>query len=1190
MVNDAVALDISGRLLGSLELPMAPNAVTEATVCEIIEFNVAETVEVLHTPPFGALKDFQQVEISFVANVRAAEDILRAIFESTDLPVTSNDVSATDIDAVVDLAFEGDLVQLQSVSIESVREFGMKINVPEDTVTDLMEQLVKFQIERMPIGSNQVDHLFDPELIAEETIMISLESVFGSKLSITNFSMQDARACVDRKMTASLFQQMLDEELLPICPNDVDPSFADRVVEEIAKENAVDSVVTTQCYDALVDFLLRDPLAFVNDRTAEDLLRRVFDADSVPVCYNRANSDLIDEVVGTEGIDDSADCIAASQHLECLSRFSPKDPRVFFDEGRAARLLHDFRHDNHLPICPNTVDPEMADKLIPDDLLTVCFKWISVVRSPEPLSTFAVRDPACFVNEQKIYSMLEGLFDAVPIPVVGNFACKAAVDEIVAQGIIGDSVDMLAAMDCLGPLEQFSPRDPTSFVQIGLVDSILDDILGQVRIQTCPNVVDQSIVDELAPDDDFVDVRESVVSARCLSCLSEFSPIDIPLSFEERVVDAILDRFCHDIQIPLCSNSVGQRLIDELVPEHVIDDSVDSLSPGRCTKPLWNFVILDSSCVATERVVQSLRERLFDEIQPPIIPNAVSQDILDELVPRQGVEVSVKLLVTPIHSRFLSHFSLSDPQAFFSRGVFDSFRQRFFDGNPLPLCPNTVDQSSIDEMISGETICSCEEIVADSGFRFESLIIFSIPNIRLFANEATVGTLFQKLLDERPLPICQNTLDPSVVDELVSQDVFTESFDYLFAGQWPDCLISFAIRDADSFLYPQITNSLSEQLWSECGVPLVPNVASAADITEILATRAFDTLDDLCQIRIDQLSVPPKSAEVYVNERFSADVVASVLNDWPIFAVSEIPIVDKRSPTLFHYQIQGTYFVDDDVVDKLLTNLLQMVPLPIGPNDVKPSEIDLILGDDHISDTRIELREFHFPYVHPTERRIHFPFPLSGSEFLPDTLPIGSNTVDDSLAAAIVSDVDSNVLNNIQIGSLQTLANYEPHPDLLPIQLDVTRGETHEVIAGLWDMAAADESLVQFSLSKLTEFQVRDVPILQRVQPPSLDCREAAADIIVRMYGSDDSSEPDFPFEFAATVRSQHRPLPRTQSESDPPDDEIDFGDDVKLLSLKKQSPTRTFQTEGELDLSSDALSESASDEQESEESDADHF
>lgn len=578
-VNAKEADAVIDWLFSEIRLPICENDVDDQAVIEIAEDDLFDTF-----PPLCEKGDKLEIldglgfkDLQFYANGRMAENLMDEFYAAFHLPIEPNVASEETLWEIVEKSYDDLLPPFSSVDIRPVSEFSRKIILDPDVIYGTVAQIVKQQIETMPVISNDVTQKALDDILADDEFweVFEIFDLDGCD-PVERYECKDPCVYANDRYTEGIAEVLLSCVDLPIVENNV----TEKAVEEILEFYDFSDVAEIgELHLSCLSVPPKDLQLYVNSRVTDSVTGKIFSEIRLPIIPNTvddaaiaeiADEDLIDTVFGVFEDDSGA-----------LRRFQFKDIQFYVNEKTTGEMMDVILKGVQLPIGPNVVTQKAIDDILSEDYGDVV-PWFSDPNI-DPLNAVHPSERRIDFNfpvseEEYLRNILEKL------PICPNVCTDATAEEI--SRCIGeveffdyDVRDVRPLQEYHAPAEVFENIDDV--VERLMVRVLQRDILPAMPLTEDAYVEDselEEIVDDMIEDNKlFGDVADF---AGAVGRLVRLPSNEIPSYIApEDVMEQLL---WNDVLpfMPLVSKNRRNRDIRDTIDAIVLDNYAQGQLPA----------------------------------------------------------------------------------------------------------------------------------------------------------------------------------------------------------------------------------------------------------------------------------------------------------------------------------------------------------------------------------------------------------------------------------------------------------------------------------------------------------------------------------------------------------------------------------------------------------------------------------
>jgi hypothetical protein len=401
----------------------------------------------------------------------------------------------------------------------------------------------------------------------------------------------------------------------------------------------------------------------------------------------------------------------------------------------------------------------------------------------------------------------------------------------------------------------------------------------------------------------------------------------------------------------------------------------------------------------------------------------------------------------------LLHFTLRNPRSFLTQEAVDPIVDSVFSISALPIIQNISPDEFITDFVDPGLLNDLIELFVNR----DPLAVLSELSDRfplVVSPSSFPDVTFDTFFNELSLPVALNYVDSAALCTL-ADDVLEDSSigQCLHLTSLPS-LKNLVLMDPLSFVDSDFVRRFVGEFTRESHLPVISNRLSPFILSEIIPD--FSEVTPFAQINVDSLSIVPKAVELYVSisiasppitalyDTAALPLISNAANDDIITGIVNAPLdhltsllLEDPTARLADYRIQPPIVPHST---GFFGNFLRGLVLPVEWNTADESDVLFVPGPAFCKVSPPVVSRA--PYVHPTERRLRFPFTVSAALFLPKSFPLSANSADDVLDA-IVSVYDPVVPDSVAELDFQPLIRLEFPEDLSP-PLDIVVDDLFE--------------------------------------------------------------------------------------------------------------------------------------------------
>jgi hypothetical protein len=515
------------------------------------------------------------------------------------------------------------------------------------------------------------------------------------------------------------------------------------------------------------------------------------------------------------------------------------------------------------------------------------------------------------------------------------------------------------------------------WVDTVVLDSVMSHLVDEIAYPIEPNVPGETTADSIIPVDFLTDL--SPFASADVSALSGISRIDSARFVNNSVVDGILASIVDTIPIPIVPNVFEEGTEMQILSADPFTDSCSQLrAPRAGIRPLEIFSASDDQfCINHSSVVHFL-DSVFDGYRIPVIPNVVTNAIVQRIFSDDFSELLIPLSHPPLES-LMEH----EGRVVIDRAVFNAFFEGSLDFSidRLPVVENGLHGGIVDGIMQVLFVPEFAEVLPLD--KLEYLHEFELVDEVAIGDQRTGAIVLDGIFDRSKLPIVPNECEEDAIGDIVAE--FVDSA----MDASPVANVHFWFFDLDR---------KSENCFVD-------------------DRAALATLDELFEER--ELPIEPNNPD--------DDTLAAILEDdligvfWSVFG--------DDSESVRHYEVRDPQYLVSDrftiaVVDRSLD--VDVERLPVEPNAVSESVLDALVNVNYLTDLS-EFAEYDFSFIRSVERdnrRIDFNFPMTVDSIFPASLPVARNECVDEVAELIVDVVAGFEFYDMPIGDTRIFSEY----------------------------------------------------------------------------------------------------------------------------------------------------------------------
>lgn len=700
------------------------------------------------------------------------------------------------------------------------------------------------------------------------------------------------------------------------------------------------------------------------------------------------------------------------------------------------------------------------------------------------------------ISHSKMYELIHKAFMKSPFEIRENDIDYETVEELIPIVNFNSDTKKVSGNpdEVLANLIRLTRKDIRLAVNDRIVTDLVQDVFDQIGYPITLNTPDDDAIRSIVS---FLTVEDSLsfVSQPNVDSIYDITQKDMKIYVNKRKIGNIITSMINKINIPIVPNAVNDLTAREIVD----DDNFDEVIESELTIPyinkdyemsdnksklvkMLNYTPVDVRMYFSGRFVDDMIGSLFDQVslKLPITSNRPSDETCREIIDIDEYNIypfgdyvenekEVESWIDPV-----SRYETKDIKLYVNRRVISRVVGKLFSQikNSLPIVPNTVDQSVIDEIVSMPIEDSFTTLPICKN---ESINDYTAKDIQLYVNDRIIDQIMNDTYNSFSIPIVPNKVTRQQVKEILEDDFKDIMPDFSNADEWIDPLLNIDPNNRKISLDKSVVSRTVNRLLSKSifEIPIVPNTVDDETAYEILdcsesncdkfEKESIQTIDPL--VDVSSLSnMEPTDMRMYVNQRILDDIVFSILDETPIpvtlndvdeTEVKEIVNTDLADsflslPFKFAQPIDVfqpkdiQLYVNDRIVDSYVFQMFDTLKIPLTNNEVDQKDIDEILEEEDYMDgvppmIDRSLEESLTPLfdgIDPLERRINFNFPINPSIFAHEAildLPLCSNEVTDSEIDSILTYFNDKVTfkrppksNEIELNSVLPLDDADP--------------------------------------------------------------------------------------------------------------------------------------------------------------------
>ena len=730
----------------------------------------------------------------------------------------------------------------------------------------------------------------------------------------------------------------------------------------------------------------------ISSQRMRRIIQYIVDYLLFPYTNSKIDRETTNIIIGALGIEESLQLLPKKE-ITHLNNLSPIDMRIYINDRMIYDIVNSVYDQIQQPLCQNDIDSKSLECLTKDIDFTNVLPSLDTY-DINSIFNLIQHDDRYYSSWELIYDVINDLYNHLGFPLQRNNVTLAICKEIVKNDQF-DSVDMFSFMP-IHHLLHMTVRDDKTYSLYSIADYIANAIIEETQFPIIPNLPNYETLNEILNEFDFLTVNDfstqdiekllnltnadmkkyvnniwaDYISEEILDDINfpiipnsfsnediqiiaempledSFDILDIPppypiihfqvIDTQLYVNDVIADDIVHDIYsetyIPLTSNLVTQKDIDDIT-ETDYDDVTQMFSNIDINKllninPYERRIIIDKHLAK----IESLNVINYGFASIPIIPNDISDEDSRYLAISQEIFKAFDFFKMD-DAKFLDPMSCIDMQYYVNGRNIEALSNKIENEIKIPIVSNAVTPEIIHSI--------CQLPIEDSllSLKFDSFQIIDryVPkDMKYYVNKNIIENILSILYNKTKIPIISNLVSKRDINEILEEEKYENE------------VIPFSKFDIDKLLYLNPYERRIDfnfpitvrQLFNTTPFPIVLN-----DITPKAEKQILDMFNDIeyYNYEINGLSIlqryeaPPEI--IYNLDDFIEKYQMKILNNeiFPSLPFSRFYIIkDDVSKAITSVLIDNRRVLKQVVnvsIDSLKNIHPTYIPIVLSPDDV----------------------------------------------------------------------------------------------------------------------------------------------------------------------------------------------------------------------------------------------------------------
>lgn len=920
--NDHFALKIFNEEMD--HLPLVANVPSEEDIVSIAgEFY--DFCDISTKVPLSPIKRIEMKDDrSFFSN----EDVMSefsSLLNSIDLPVTQNLPGDSTADEIATVFYDASDIICYFSSLENLvplilferrEDISFANPILIDNACNAMLDQLSLPIELNKLDKKTLDQisLQLSQIIEENRNDFALKFTTQALNFGLNYHRKDDRSFIDNKLIEKVvidsFDSIFNEGDF-LCLNEPEEKDVSQIVDGFCDFNV--EPFSKASYSPLSRMTNKDERIYINTNIIDGIMANIYDKilqEEKILCLNRPEEGTITEIA-SDLVDSEIDSFSDIS-LSSLDKYEPKDSCAYLNSNLIDKIIFDIFDsifNDEKIFCLNLLNDETTNEISTEfvDTNVAPFSTLDV----SSLLGFQIKDDQFFLNRDLIEKIPSNILNSILNE--EKILCSNEPDEKTVDEVIDNFFDFNVApfskVNCL-PLSNLTEKDVRTYIDSNTIENIFtnifDKILEEEKILYL-NSPEEETISEIITG--FVDSHVDPFSIVDVSSLSKFELKDDRSFIEIQSLRHFEDQFLNNElnSIPIVSNNLDPENAMEIIDVPEFNESFADygqfLRSNQILAPIKNFDFKDDRSLSSWKEVDKIANSIIPD-DLPIAINDVSENEIREIFNVINFKEALENVVSSEFKQNRFHFYMNDDRAFISEDEIEALYYNIFF--------SAIDAFQFEQNIpSDETIQEIVLLDYNENYGILNEINPALPLLRyekkgsktLFSNE-NADNLFYSFFDAIQLPIVENDVDESMIDEITSYIIFKNNvFDLnLNTCQCVDSLNLISpnerkINIDDDIVYETTIFEINMIIHNK--LPIVRNTVTRDEINQILTVvdrqlqlPIFEKKQTLAPL----MNIDPTNRKIEVDEEVFLDLASDIFED----SISKLTITlntfDNRVP------------------------------------------------------------------------------------------------------------------------------------------------------------------------------------------------------------------------------------------------------------------------------------------------------